>query len=316
MHKLNVMFRLGLLACAGLLATQAPLARAAAVTVAADLQNPVVEDQASASGAGTEQFAHARAQAGHGYGKLFTQARTEWDVQPGQNASTVGTTATARASYLDTLTIDSSVAPADAVGVLWFDVLVTFGAGFEQEMRGGSASNIGVTSFYALWDRYSGGSVQSVGGYCHFALGNVSDPGPNCGGWDITETSPGSYEARARYGVHFIFGQAFDLGMRTEAVTQAAVGLQLAESGGTADMRFDAGNSIYWDGIAGVTWDDVSVPWTLRSASGTDYSSSFAPGPNQQVPAPPTLPLLAVALVLLAAGPRTRHPGVIKAAAP
>lgn len=302
MHTLKTMFRLGrlgLLACAGLMAAHAPLARAAAVSVTADLLNPVVEDQAQASGDGTEQSAHARAQAGYGYGKLFTQALADWNIQPGQNAGGISSTATARASYADTLTIDSSVAPEGALGVLWFDVLVTFNMGFEQDVRGGGASNTGATSFYAYWDSFGSG-LQTVGGYCHIAQGNVAEPGLNCGGWDVSEVAPGSYEARARYGVHFIFGQAFALGMRTEATTQAAVGLQNAESGGTADMLFDAGNSIYWDGIADVTWEDNAVPWTIRSASGTDYRNSFAPTPNQQVPTPPTLALMAGALLLLA----------------
>lgn len=317
MRQLSAVLVAGVLAAAGFAPGVMPSAHAVAVVVEAHLDDLIDQDTASDSGPGYTRSADARAEAGYGFGKLVANASVVWDIQSGQSAGGIGASATARASFIDTLTIDSMVAPAGDNGVLWFDVLLTFDVAFMEEVRGTNVSNAGTVSFPTYWDTFFGGSLRTVGGYCHIYLGNWSDTGLFCGNLDVVEVAPGSYEARARYGLDFIFGQAFELGMRTEAVLQTGVGLQAADSGGSASMLFDAGNSIYWDGIADVTWNGESVPYTIRSASGSNYRSSFAPT-AQPVPEPSTLLLLLAATLALtvmrgARGPRP-DPSVAAAA--
>lgn len=316
MRPLSAVLVAGVLAGAGFAPGLMPSAHAVAVVVEANSTVAVDQDAASDSGAGYTRSADARAEAGYGFGKLVANASVVWDIQTGQNAGGIGASATARASFIDTLTIDSTVAPAGANGVLWFDVLLTFSAAFLEEVRGTNVSNTGAVSFSTNWDAYLAGGTQTVGGACNFFLGNWAGPGPQCGDFDLVEVAPDRYEARARYGLDFVFGQAFGLGMRTEAVSQANVGLQAADSGGSASMLFDAGNSIYWDGIAFVTWDGEPVPYTIRSASGSDYRSSFAPT-AQPVPEPATLWLLLAAALGSTAmrGARGRRPDPSVAAA-
>lgn len=299
-HSRLRVFRAGLLALTVFAGTAMGTAQAAAVSVAADLHAPFAEDQTQASGANFSEYAYARAQAGYGFGKLVAHATTDWNILPAESANTRSAQATAAASFTDTLTIDSSVAPAGELGVLWFDVLVTFTAAFDQDSRGSNVGNLMSVHFWTYWDRIMNGSVATVGGFCNLYEGNYADPGLQCDGFTVTETAPGSYEARGRYGVQFLFGEAFSLAMRSQAIAAAAVGLQNADTGGFAGTLLDAGNSIYWDGIADVTWNDQSVPYTLRAQSGSDYRSSFAPDPAQQVPEPSTALLLAAAVALLA----------------
>ncbi len=294
MRQLSAVLVAGVLAAAGFAPGVMPSAHAVAVVVEADLATPLDQDAASDSGSGYTRSADARAEAGYGFGKLVANASVNWDIQGGQSAGGIGASATARASFLDTLTIDSTVAPTGDNGVLWFDVLLTFSAAFLEDVRGTNVSNAGTVSFSTYWDAYLASGLQTVGDGCNIYLGNWSTPGLYCGNLDVVEVAPGSYEARARYGLGFVFGLEFGLGMRTAAVTQAGVGLQAADSGGSASMLFDAGNSIYWDGIADVTWNGESVPYTIRSASGSNYRDSFAPT-AQPVPEPSTLLLLLAA---------------------
>jgi hypothetical protein len=286
------------LALAGVTAVAMQTAQAATVAVTADLTSPFAEDQDQLSGQGFVESAYARAEAGYGFGKVVANASVDWDIQPGAFAGTRNSTASAMTSYIDNLTITSTAATAGDVGVLWFDVLLTFESAFDEAVRGTNVSNTGAVSFSSYWDSYAFGSVQTQGGDCQVFQGNVVSPGLSCSGVNLVEIAPGSYEARARYGLGFAFGVGFDLGMRAQAVVNAAVGLQAADSGGYADMLFDAGNSIYWDGIAEVTLNGQSVPFTIASRSGTDYRDSFAPS-SQPVPEPSSSLLVAVALGLL-----------------
>lgn len=298
MRGLNVVRQAARLALAGVAAVVMHTAQAASVAVTADPTYPFAEDQDQLSGQGFVESAHARAEAGYGFGKVVANATVDWDIQPGALAGGRNSTASAMASYIDNLTITSTAATAGDAGVLWFDVLLTFDSAFDEAVRGTNASNTGTVSFWNYWDSYAFGSIQTQGGSCLIYRGNFVDPGISCSGVNLVEVAPGSYEARARYGLAFAFGVGFDLGMRTQAVVNAAVGLQAADSGGYADMLFDAGNSIYWDGIAEVTLNGQSVPYTIVSRSGSDYRGSFAPS-SQPVPEPSSILLVAVALGLL-----------------
>jgi hypothetical protein len=72
------------------------------------------------------------------------------------------------------------------------------------------------------------------------------------------------------------------------------MGLQATGSGGTAVGWLDAGQSVYWDGIATVTTrDDAAVDDTVTALSGVDCRVSFAP-----IPEPATVLLLAPGLDL------------------
>ncbi|WP_341647451.1 hypothetical protein [Thauera humireducens] len=298
MNQVNVVRQTARLAMVGIAAVVMQTAHAATINVMANPSSPFAEDQDLLSGEGFAESAYARAEAGYGFGKVVANASVDWDVQPGASASSRNSMASALASYIDNLTIASTSAAAGDVGVLWFDVLLTFRSAFDEEVRGTNVSNTGAVSFSSYWDSYAFGGVQTQGGDCQIFQGNVADPGVSCTGVNLIEIAPGSYEARARYGLGFLFEVGFDLGMRTQAVANAAVGLQAADSGGYADMLFDAGNSVYWDGIADVTLNGRSVPYSIVSRSGTDYRDSLAPVP-QQVPEPSSVLLVAGGLILL-----------------
>lgn len=280
-------------------------APAAVVNVAATPGSPA-EAQDRQSGPGYVETAYAKAQAGYGFGKIVAEATVDWDIQPGGTAGFRNAAAMAAASYSDALTIDSSVAPAGEPGVLWFDVLLTFNMAFDQQERGSNVGNLGAAAFSTYWDAVVAAGTATVGGGCNLYAGDYAPPLAQCDGLGaILEVEPGRFEARARYGVSFVFGAEFSLGMRTQVTATAAVGLQNAGTGGAAGLLFDAGNSIYWDGIAEVTWNEAPVPYTIRSASGTDYRDSLAPGP-QPLPEPPAALLLAGALGLGVGAGRAR----------
>lgn len=294
------------LALAGLAVVSMHAAQPAVVSVTASPGSTPAQAQDQVSGAGFLETAYGRAEAGYGFGKIVAEATVDWDIQPGGSAGLRSSTASATASYTDALTIDSTVAPAGDIGVLWFDVLMTFKVTFEQQEQGANVNNLGSANFSTYWDAVVNGNAATVGGFCNLFAGDYAPPLQQCAGLGaIVEVAPGSYEARALYGVSFIFGTEFSLGMRTQATAEADVGLQNADTGGSAELLFDGGNSIYWDGIADVTWNNRSVPYTIRSRSGTDYNRSFVPD-QQQVPEPSTALLVAGALGLLFGAGRAR----------
>jgi hypothetical protein len=306
MRILDVMRKTWRLAPMGLAAMALHTAQAATVTVTADLGAPSSEQADQQSGPGFVETAYARAQAGYGFGKIVAQATVDWSIPPEGSAGSRSSTASATASYADALTIDSTVAPSGELGVLWFDMLLSFKVAFDQQELGTSVGNLGSASFSTYWHAVVGGNTATVGGFCNLFAGDYAPPLQQCSGLGaVLEVAPGSYEARALYGASFIFGSEFSLGMRTQVTAEAAVGLQNAGTAGQAGSLFDGGNSIYWDGIADVTWEGKSVPYTIRSASGNDYSRSFAPD-QRQVPEPSTALLFAGALGLLLRAGRAR----------
>lgn len=288
-----------LLISAGLTAGWPLSAQAVAVSADATLASPLAVDAKSLFGDVFQEYAFARAVAGYGFGKIVAYASVDWTVQPSDTAGVRHSSASARASYADTLTIDSPVAPAGSLGVLWFDVLLTFDVDFDALKVGGNVNHVGAVSFSTYWDAIVNGNTTTVGGYCNFFYGDVvGGAQADCGGLgNVSDAALASYELRTTYGVPFIFGESFALGMRTQVTADSSVGLQNADTRGRSSLDFDGGNSMYWDGVARVTWDDQSVPYAIRSSSGTDYRGSFAPAPNQ-VPEPSTLWMLAAALAL------------------
>lgn len=265
------------------------LAQAVQAQAVADLSTPAAADVQRVDGPGYVGRAEASAQAAYGSGKVVAAALTSWAVQPGENAGTRGAFALAQASFSDVLTLGSAAHDGE-LAVLWFGALLQYGTLFNSTRDGDNVNVVMTGSAAAYWDVVTG-SVTTVGGGCHFALGDVADPGERCDGF-----TPGSGgAARGRYGVVVVFGQPFTLTLRSSAAAVASVGLQNAGSFGEAFFQVDAGNSVYWDGIDSVTTlDGVAVDYTVSALSGNDYTTSFAP-----VPEPPAALLLGPALALL-----------------
>ena len=111
---------------------------------------------------------------------------------------------------------------------------------------------------------------------------------------------PGNALGFFEYSVPFTFGVPFTLQMELR-------GFAFADASGTAtaSMSMDAMNSFDWAGIQGVTADGAVVPFSLTSASGTDWTQSMAPA----VPEPESWLLMFAGLsVLMAAVKRRRSP--------
>lgn len=267
-----------------------------AVTASAQatLADPSAVDEQQLAGPGFDEQAFASAQAGYGFAKVVARATTTWDIQPGDFAGSRGSTATATSSFVDELTIHGSPGQAGTVGVLWFDTLLTFRLQTEQQVRGAPVGNVMTGSVGVTWDLRAP-AATFVSGACHFAEGAVSPAGVSCDGFTLAGGAGGDYSARLRGGATFVFGQPFTLGLLVTGLAQAGVSLQSIGSGGTAQSWLDAGQSVYWDGIAGVTTlEGVAVDYTVSALSGADYSVSFAP-----IPEPATALLMLPALALL-----------------
>jgi hypothetical protein len=65
---------------------------------------------------------------------------------------------------------------------------------------------------------------------------------------------------------------------------------------GSAFASFDLSQSLYWDGIQGVTFNGNPVAFALISDSEHDWTQSSVPSTNGSLPEPATLALLGIAL--------------------
>lgn len=92
------------------------------------------------------------------------------------------------------------------------------------------------------------------------------------------------------YSVPFTFGVPFLLQMELNGAASADASLIAS-----ASMSLDVLNSFDWAGIKGVSVDGVDVPFSVTSASGTDWTQSMAPA----VPEPQTYALTVAGLLVL-----------------
>jgi hypothetical protein len=91
--------------------------------------------------------------------------------------------------------------------------------------------------------------------------------------------------------VPVVFGRPVAFYMQMESTVLATGGL------GGAEWLLDAGRSMYWAGVTGMT-DSGGIPvdYSLRSLTGTDYRTDFSQPGGGAVPEPPGWALLAVAV--------------------
>lgn len=280
--------------CLALALAVPPLAHAVTASAEASLAVPEAIDEQQSSGLGFDEHAFALAQAGYGFGKVVARALTTWDIQPGDFAGTRSSTATATSGFVDTLTIRGGPGQEGTVGVLWFDTLLTFNAQTEQSVRGSAVGNTMTGRVVVNWDVRSP-NAAFIGGSCSYAEGAVTPSDVSCDGFALDGGTGSDYTARLRGGTTFFFGQPFTLGLRVIGEANAAVRLQNTDTGGTARSWLDAGQSVYWDGIAAVTTlDGTTVDYTVSALSGTDYRMSLAPIPEPASYALMTLGLAAV----------------------
>jgi len=99
----------------------------------------------------------------------------------------------------------------------------------------------------------------------------------------------------------FTFGEAFNISMTFNAITQAE-----GVNGPHAQASVDGFHSVYWGGISNIVDKQGNeVKAQLTSGSGTDYSDSFKPQVGV-VPEPETYALILLGLGLMGAVTRRR----------
>lgn len=168
---------------------------------------------------------------------------------------------TAGASFTDTLTINAPVPP----GTLGeFNAAMVLNGGL-----GASAFNIDISDFFGYADASVSASMTLVTDVDTFSA-ELS------GYRDTNGVFEGAEGGLLAVSVQFTFGQPFSLSVSLSA--RASADGQLVVGGGGQGVA-SYGNTAYWAGITEVTTaNGASVPeFTVTSASGTDYTSSFAP---------------------------------------
>jgi hypothetical protein len=222
--------------------------------------------------------AHARASATYGVVKASSYGST----------SLTGSNSGAQAAFSDTLRLDN----AELNGKTGQLTLAYY---FDYDARvdaSGNGSANGSVSFLAR-------AGTSYGWFLDYL--NTDQPG-----YTMYEHQDLSGSGRV-YGVprtnylyvttNFVWGQS----IATSFEIQTSVGSYVpAQGGGTASYMFDAGHSGYWAGVVSATADGQRVTdYLLSSASGTDYSASFAPASD--VPEPGSAAIVLAGLALLGA---------------
>lgn len=100
-----------------------------------------------------------------------------------------------------------------------------------------------------------------------------------------------------------ILGDFFTVRVPFASAVDLAISLVLltdAQNDGPGFGTADAFHSAYWGGIVAVRDSDLNiVPFSVTSASGTDYRRSFVPGEVPTVPEPATLSMLCCGFAFL-----------------
>jgi len=92
----------------------------------------------------------------------------------------------------------------------------------------------------------------------------------------------------------------FDFSLPVTLGVPTLLDIKLVASSGAGVLfdfsSLDLSQSVYWDGIQSVTFDDQPVAYSLTSTSGHDWTESSVPGSGSAVPEPASLALLALGL--------------------
>lgn len=202
-------------------------------------------------------------------------------------ADSWGTGSTSNAGFSDSLTIS-------AAGMEGKRGTVTFGFSLDwnalQEHDAAGWSNV-TTSFSVFASNIAGGGANHS-----FRLYQADTSGNSA---TYTAYNDGKYvdtAAPLEITIPFYFGYAFSLDV---SLLASAGGGGNGVFVGSWSSMMDASHSAYWTGVKGFTSETtLTNPWTLTSASGTDYNRSFRPA--QDVPEPGSIALLTAGLLGIA----------------
>lgn len=106
------------------------------------------------------------------------------------------------------------------------------------------------------------------------------------------------------FSVPVLFGVPFDIGFSATGTSQSRVSDFYPSSRASATSGYEFGDSIYWGGVESVTVGGQNInDFQLMTASGVDYSRSFAPV-VAAIPEPETYMMFAAGLLLMSAARR------------
>jgi len=240
---------------------------------------PVVAN-ASNGYAGTQSQAYAQAK----YGVLKVTGHSEATGGLPSNQYNIGT-AYGWATWNDQININSDGLARDTPAILTVNFAI--GGGFTRQGElsvnpgafDGFSSATQATWDVYVWDAHMYGSHDGatfvIGGHDDNWLDGVAAPGI-FGGFSISAP--------------ILLGETFDIRMELSGRAAAIAYGQYTR----AWSDFDLGQSAYWGGIADVTVDGASVPFTLTSQSGHDWTQSSIPS---AVPLPAAVWLFGSALL-------------------
>ena len=203
-------------------------------------------------------------------------AHVEWGVikLSGESAGTLN--ASARGIFRDDLVF---TAPGIATGTFG---MLTYAVKVDGNLLADSL-NLQSSSWRLQADL--GGGAFDINRSAQLFNGNLTFGAPEYRG-----DAFGTYSAA----VSFQFGIAAPLDVELFGLAQSAYNISGSSPG---HASFDLGHSLYWGGISNVSVGGQPISnYSIASASGTDYSRSFAPSP---VPEPGSAALLSWGLAWL-----------------